>query len=70
MPAVFVEVDKNGKVKILYKGFKGGACFDEAKKLYEALKAQGVEVELEQVVPTQELYETVEDRQRVMQKNE
>jgi len=70
MHEILVEIGENGKVKILYKGFKGGACFDEAKRLYEALKAQGVEVSLEQVVPTQELYETAEDRQRVVQRRE
>mgnify|MGYP000164958958 CR=1 FL=1 len=70
MHEILVEIGENGKVKILYKGFKGGACFDEAKRLYEALKAQGVEVSLEQVTPTQELYETVEERQRMVQKHE
>jgi len=70
MHEIIVEIDKGGKVRILYKGFKGGACFDEARKLYEALKAQGVEVTIEQVVPTQEFYETAKDQQRVVQRRE
>ena len=70
MHEIIVEIDKGGKVRILYKGFKGGACFDEAKRLYEALKAQGVEVTIEQVVPTQELYETTQERERVVQRRE
>ena len=70
MHEIIVEIDKGGKVRILYKGFKGGACFDEAKRLYEALKAQGVEVTVEQVMPTQEFYETTKDQQRVVQRRE
>jgi hypothetical protein len=59
---VWVEVGTDGRVRILYRGFVGGECFEEAKRLYEALKAQGVEVAVEQVVPTQEYYE---QRERV-----
>jgi arylamine N-acetyltransferase len=52
-----VEIDENGRVKILYQGFWGGACFEEAQRLYALLKAQGLEVTIEQVVPTQEYYQ-------------
>jgi hypothetical protein len=60
---VWVEVGADGKVKVLYRGFVGDECFREAQRIYDALKAQGVEVALEQVVPTQEYYQ--EQRQRV-----
>jgi arylamine N-acetyltransferase len=56
MREIRVEIDKEGKVRILYQGFQGGACFEEAKRLYALLKAQGLDVSIEQVVPTQEYY--------------
>jgi arylamine N-acetyltransferase len=56
MREVRVEIDENGRVRILYQGFQGGACFEEAKRLYTLLKAQGLDVSIEQVVPTQEYY--------------
>ena len=59
---VWVEVGADGKVRVLYRGFAGDECFREAQRIYELLKAQGVEVTVEQVVPTQEYYE---QRQRV-----
>jgi hypothetical protein len=58
-----VEVGADGKVRVLYRGFAGDECFREAQRLYEQLKAQGVEVTIEQVVPTQEYYQT--ERQKV-----
>jgi hypothetical protein len=57
-----VEIE-GGKVRILYRGFVSDECFREAQRIYDALKAQGVEVTLEQVVPTQEYYQ--EQRQKV-----
>jgi hypothetical protein len=60
---VWVEVGADGKVRVLYRGFAGDECFREAQRLYETLRAQGVEVAVEQVVPTQEYYQ--EQRQRV-----
>lgn len=62
MKEVRVEIDENGKVKVLYQGFQGGACFEEAKRLYALLKAQGLDVSIEQVVPTQEYYVTSQQR--------
>jgi hypothetical protein len=59
---VWVEIE-GGKVRILYRGFVGDECFREAQRIYELLKAQGVEVTVEQVVPTQEYYQ--EQKQRV-----
>jgi hypothetical protein len=53
-----VEIDENGRVRILYQGFAGGACFEEARRLYALLKAQGLEVSIEQVTPTHEYYVT------------
>jgi len=56
MREVRIEIDRDGKVRILYQGFQGGACFEEAKRFYALLKAQGLDVSIEQVVPTQEYY--------------
>jgi hypothetical protein len=65
---VWVEIE-GGKVRILYRGFVGDECFREAQRIYDALKAQGVEVTLEQVIPTDEYYQQQqrarEQRQRV-----
>jgi hypothetical protein len=63
MREVWVEVGADGRVRVFYRGFVGDECFKEAQRLYEALKAQGVEVTVEQVIPTQEYYQT--ERQRV-----
>jgi type 1 glutamine amidotransferase len=58
MKEIRVEIDSNGKVRILYSGFSGGECFEEAKRLYMLLKSKGIQVTLEQVTPTQEYYQT------------
>lgn len=49
MQTVKVEVDNEGKTKILYDGFAGEACFQEAQKLLAQLKAFGVDVKVEEV---------------------
>jgi len=70
MREIRVEIDSNGKVKILYQGFQGGECFEEAKRLYNLLRDKGVEVSLEQVAPTQEYYQTsITTKQREVLKN-
>ena len=56
MREVRVEIDRDGRIRILYQGFQGDACFEEAMRLYAFLKAQGLEVSIEQVMPTQEYY--------------
>jgi hypothetical protein len=61
---VWVEIDREGKVKILYRGM-GDECFKEAQRIYELLKAQGVEVTVEQVIPTEEYFTYQEQRQKV-----
>jgi len=58
MREIRVEIDRDGKVRILYQGFAGGECFEEARRLYALLKAQGLDVTIEQVTPTQEYYTT------------
>jgi hypothetical protein len=70
MREIRIEIDSSGKVKILYQGFQGEACFEEAKKLYALLKARGVDVSIEQVLPTQEYYQTsITNKQREGLKN-
>jgi hypothetical protein len=56
MKEIRVEVDQNGRIKILYSGFVGDECFREAQRLYALLKSKGVDVTIEQVTPTQEFY--------------
>jgi len=56
MKEIRIEIDRNGKVRILYSGFVGDECFREAEKLYMLLKSKGVDVVIEQVTPTQEYY--------------
>ena len=58
MREIRVEINSSGKVRILYQGFQGGECFEEAKRLYNLLRSKGVQVTLEQVTPTQEYYQT------------
>jgi arylamine N-acetyltransferase len=64
MKEVRIEIDKDGKIKVLYQGFVGGACFEEARRLYALLKAQGLDVSIEQVTPTQEYYVAVAQKTR------
>jgi len=47
-----MEVDDEGRVKVLYEGFIGEACFKEAEKLLANLKALGVDAEVQQVKRT------------------
>jgi len=61
---VRVEIDRDGRVRILYQGFQGDACFEEAMRLYAFLKAQGLEVSIEQVMPTQEYYDSAQTAQK------
>ena len=68
MREIEVVINEDGSVKILYKGFRGGACFEEAKKLYQQLKSLGVNVKIEQVVPTQEAYQTTTSKTREVEK--
>jgi len=56
MKSVDVIINPDGSVKVTYSGFKGGACFEEAKRIYERLKALGVNVSIEKVTPTAEYY--------------
>ena len=69
MKEIRVEIDSNGKVRILYQGFQGEACFEEAKKLYNLLLSKGVQVTLEQVTPTQEYYQTQITKQKEVLRN-
>ena len=65
MKEIRIEVDRNGRVKILYSGFIGDECFKEAQKLYTLLKSKGVDVTIEQVTPTQEYYTTTQQKSKV-----
>ena len=58
MKAVDVIINPDGSVKVSYSGFKGEACFLEAKRIYEKLKALGVDVKIERTERTAEAYAT------------
>ncbi len=58
MRKVIIEIDENGKLKILYRGFKGQACFEETKKLITLLKSSGIDVDIEKIEKTDEFYIT------------
>ena len=58
MRAVDVIINPDGSVKVSYSGFKGEACFLEAKRIYERLKALGVDVKIERTERTAEAYAT------------
>jgi len=64
MKEIRIEIDKDGKVKILYQGFQGSQCFEEAKRLYMLLKSKGVDVSIEQITPTQEYYQVQIQKQK------
>jgi pentatricopeptide repeat protein len=64
MKEIRIEIDKDGKVKILYQGFVGNQCFEEAKKLYNLLKSKGVDVSIEQITPTNEFYQVQLQKQK------
>jgi len=49
-------VNPDGSVKVTYQGYKGDQCFEEAKRIYEQLRALGVEVKVEKTIPTSEAY--------------
>jgi len=63
MRRVTIEVDENGRLKILYSGFRGEACFEEAKKLLAMLRSSGVDVDVEKVEKTEEFYVSEKTRQ-------
>ena len=60
---VIAEVDKEGRVTILMRGFRGQACVPEASRIIELLKSKGVEVHVQEAKPTEEMYQ--EERERV-----
>jgi hypothetical protein len=65
MKEVRIEITRDGKVRILYSGFVGDECFREAQKLYTLLKGKGVDVSIEQVIPTQEYYTATTQKTKV-----
>jgi len=69
MKEVRVEIDKDGRLKVLYSGFAGNACFEEARKLYAQLKALGIDVTIEQITPTQEYYVQVRAQAKEVLRN-
>jgi len=52
MDKILIEIGKDGRITIKYLGFQGDSCYAEAKRLYEKLKEQGLDVEIKQIIPT------------------
>ena len=44
-----IEVDKQGKTKVTFRGFQGNLCFDEAERIYASLRKSGVDLEIEKI---------------------
>jgi hypothetical protein len=55
MRVIRVEVSGDG-VRVLYQGFEGEECFEEAGRLYALLRQYGVFVNVLQSQPTDEYY--------------
>jgi hypothetical protein len=55
MRVIRVEVSGDG-VRILYQGFEGEECFEEASRLYALLRQYGVFASVLQSQPTDEYY--------------
>ncbi|MCX8205543.1 MAG: DUF2997 domain-containing protein [Candidatus Nezhaarchaeota archaeon] len=58
MKNIEIIVNRDGSITIRFQGFIGQECLEEAKRLYERLRALGISVTIEKTVPTQELYAT------------
>jgi len=65
MREVEVIINEDGSVTIRYQGFRGQACFEEAKRLYRRLREAGVEVKVEKTQPTEEFYMAETTTQRL-----
>jgi hypothetical protein len=68
MPEILFEIDKNGKVRAIYRGFMGQACLEQAKRIAQALRNLGAEVETEKLEPTPEYFQAGV-RQEVREQN-
>jgi menaquinone-dependent protoporphyrinogen IX oxidase len=49
-----MEIDNEGKVRVLYQGFVGDGCMKEAERLASNLRALGLEVTTEEIKRTEE----------------
>jgi len=64
MKVIKVEIGREG-IKVLYQGFEGEECFQEASKLYALLKQQyGLEVSIQSLTRTDEYYVTDKSKSR------
>jgi hypothetical protein len=68
MPEVLFEVDREGKVRAIYRGFVGSSCLEQAKRIVQALRNLGAEVETEKLEPTPEYFQAGV-RQEVRERN-
>jgi len=65
--SVVVEVDKEGKVKVLTKGFLGPSCVKEHERLVAYLKSLGLEVNVEAKQETEEMHQVEKGRVKTQQ---
>ena len=61
-----IVIKPDGSIQIVYTGFKGDACFEEAKRLYDVLRALGVDVEIVKTEKTSEAYNTTRASSKVV----
>ena len=54
----------DGGIQIFYGGFAGDACYRAGKKLIEELHALGVEVSIDEIIPTESPIPVVEKAPR------
>jgi len=62
LPTIKVEIDNEGKAKLLYEGFVGKLCFKEAERLMAGLKALGLDVDVQEVRETAQAQEQSKGR--------
>ena len=58
MPKIAAIVRKDGTIDVTYSGFVGTKCLVEAEKLARQLKKLGVDLDVQKVVPTEEMNAT------------
>jgi len=58
--SVDVLIDKDGKITIGFNGFAGNACYEKGKEIIAELHALGVEISIEEIIPTEAPISVVE----------
>lgn len=59
--AIDAIIDANGKIIIKFNGFVGDSCYGTGKEILAELKALGVEIEIEEIIPVESPIPVVEE---------